>query len=186
VSAAAESAALPWVTLVAAVIAAVVAIIGALLQRRTGRETSLAAERSARAAERSARAAEESAGAATVSAEAADQRAKREEVMRIMRWAAELAISEDEGRAELGVAQLTALYDSPLLDEELLPQVDAALRAVVSASAEAIEEIEGGGLTAEVVEVGGAEAGGLPGAGSGDLSSLQGPAAAGGANGGED
>jgi hypothetical protein len=178
-NAGAESSALPWVTLVAAVIAAVVAIIGALLQRRTGRETSLAAERSARAAE-------ESANAATVSAEAADQRAKRDEVMRIMRWAAELAISEDEARAELGVAQLTALYDSPLLDEELLPQVDAALRAVVSASAEAIEEIEDGGQTAEVVEVGGAEAGRLSGTGGSDLSSVQGPAAEGGVNGGED
>ncbi len=141
-----EGGAVPWITLVAAVIAAVVGIVGALLQRRTGRETSLAAARSADAAA-------ESAYAATASAEAADERAKREEVMRIMRWAAELAISEDVGRAELGVAQLTALYDSPLLDEELLPQVDAALSAVVSASAEEIDEIEGGGQTAEVVEV---------------------------------
>ncbi|HET6562439.1 MAG TPA: hypothetical protein VFG72_11230 [Marmoricola sp.] len=159
----AEGSAVPWITLVAAVIAAVVGIIGALLQRRTGRETS-------RAAARSADAAEESAYAATVSAEAADQRAKREEVMRIMRWAAELAISEDMGRAELGVAQLTALYDSPLLDEELLPQVDAALRAVVSSSADEIEEIEGGGQTAEVVEVAGDESGPSD-AGRGDLSS---------------
>ena len=174
-NAGAESSAVPWITLVAAVIAAVVGIIGALLQRRTGRETSLAAERSARAAE-------ESASAATVSAEAADQRAKREEVMRIMRWAAELAISEDEGRAELGVSQLTALYDSPLLDEELLPQVDAALRAVVTASAEEIEEIEDEGHTAEVVEVGER----LSGTGTGDLSSMQGPATEEGASGGED
>ena len=166
----------PWVTLVAAVIAAVVGIVSALLQRRTGRETALAAARSARAAE-------ESANAATVSAEAADQRAKREEVMRIMRWAAELAISEDEGRAELGVAQLTALYDSPLLDEELLPQVDAALSAVVRASAEKIEEIEVGGQTAQVVEVGSAED--PSGTGGGDLSSKQRHAGAEGASGGE-
>jgi hypothetical protein len=167
----------PWVTLVAAVIAAVVGIVSALLQRRTGRETALAAARSARAAE-------ESANAATVSAEAADQRAKREEVMRIMRWAAELAISEDEGKAELGVAQLTALYDSPLLDEELLPQVDAALSAVVSASAEQIEEIEVEGHTAQVVEVG-AGAEDASGTDGGDLSSREEQAGAEGASGGE-
>ena len=41
----AEGSAVPWITLVAAVIAAVVGIIGALLQRKTGRETSLAAAR---------------------------------------------------------------------------------------------------------------------------------------------
>ncbi len=103
--------------------------------------------------------------------------------MRIMRWAAELAISDDEGRAELGVAQLTALYDSPLLDEELLPQVDAALSAVVRASAEAIEEIEVGGQSAQVVEVGGSDEPSDPG--GVDLSSTEDQVGAEGASGAE-
>jgi hypothetical protein len=75
--------------------------------------------------------------------------------MRTMRWAAELAVSGDAGHSVLGVAQLTALYDSPLLDEELLPQVDAALSAVVSTPAGRIDQIEEDGGTVEVVQAAG-------------------------------
>jgi hypothetical protein len=45
-----------------------------------------------------------------------DTRSKREELMRNLRWAAELAASEEERKSELGVAQLTALGESDLLD----------------------------------------------------------------------
>lgn len=38
-------------------------------------------------------------------------RSKREEVMRNLRWAAELAVSPDESKARLGVAQLRSLFD---------------------------------------------------------------------------
>ena len=57
-------------------------------------------------------------------------RSKREEVMRILRWAAELAVSDDQAHARLGVAQLGALLQSELLDEEEKDFVQAALTAV--------------------------------------------------------
>ena len=45
-----------------------------------------------------------------------EQRSRREETMRNLRWAAELAVREDDRMADLGVAQLEALLDSDLLD----------------------------------------------------------------------
>jgi hypothetical protein len=42
-------------------------------------------------------------------------RSKREELLRMLRWASELAISDDESKARLGVAQLRALLHSSLL-----------------------------------------------------------------------
>ena len=46
-----------------------------------------------------------------------ETRSKREETMRNLRWAAELAVSTDEAEAKLGVAQLNALGDSTMLDD---------------------------------------------------------------------
>jgi hypothetical protein len=57
-------------------------------------------------------------------------RAKREETMRNLRWAAELAVSLDARMADLGVAQLVALLSSNLLDESEKIFVEAALDAV--------------------------------------------------------
>jgi hypothetical protein len=70
-------------------------------------------------------------------------RAKREEVMRILRWAAELAVSDDQAHARLGVAQLGALLESELLDEEEKDFVQAALAAVVRVPVERIEQLGG-------------------------------------------
>jgi hypothetical protein len=47
-----------------------------------------------------------------------EKRSKREEVMRILRWAAELGVSADEAKARLGRAELDTLLDADLLDEE--------------------------------------------------------------------
>ena len=68
-------------------------------------------------------------------------RSKREEVMRILRWAAELAVSEDEAHARLGVAQLGTLLSSELLDEEEKDFVQAALEAVVRVPVQQIEQL---------------------------------------------
>lgn len=42
----------------------------------------------------------------------------REEAMRLMRWAVELAVSDQKIRSRAGLSALVALLDSPLLDEE--------------------------------------------------------------------
>jgi hypothetical protein len=50
--------------------------------------------------------------------------------MRTFRWAAELAVSADVGRAELGVSQLEALGDSGMLDRDQQFFVAAAVAVV--------------------------------------------------------
>ncbi len=81
-----------------------------------------------------------------------DTRSKREELMRNLRWAAELAASEEERKSELGVAQLTAHGESDLLEAGNQVFVDAALGSVIREPAEEIDEIEAAGEAAEVVE----------------------------------
>lgn len=68
-------------------------------------------------------------------------RSKREEVMRILRWAAELAVSDDQEHAQLGVAQLAALLKSNMLDDGEKDFVQAALTAVVRAPVQQIEQL---------------------------------------------
>jgi hypothetical protein len=68
-------------------------------------------------------------------------RSKREEVMRILRWAAELAVSDDQAHSRLGVAELGALLQSELLDEEEKNFVQAALTAVVRVPVGQIEQL---------------------------------------------
>lgn len=77
-------------------------------------------------------------------------RSRREEVMRTLRWAAELAISRDPGRARLGLSQLEALGDSDLLDDSQQLFIDAALAAVTRAPQ---EELRALGPGVEVIEV---------------------------------
>lgn len=59
-----------------------------------------------------------------------ERRSRREETLRSLRWAAELAVETDDRRADLGVAQLIALLDSNLLDESEKSFVEAALNTV--------------------------------------------------------
>ena len=77
------------------------------------------------------------------SARQREVRSKREEVMRILRWAAELAVSDDQAHSRLGVAELGALLQSELLDEEDKDFVQAALTAVVRVPVEQIEQFGG-------------------------------------------
>lgn len=69
-----------------------------------------------------------------------DDRSRREEVMRNLRWAAELAVSDDPGRADMGVAQLVALASSDLTDDVAQTFVDAALDAVTDEAADVVEQ----------------------------------------------
>lgn len=71
-----------------------------------------------------------------------ESRSRREETMRTMRWAAELAVSEDDARAQLGIAQLDALGVSDMLDGDLQPFIDAALECAVE---EVVGEVEASG-----------------------------------------
>jgi hypothetical protein len=88
-----------------------------------------------------------------------ETRSKREETLRVLRWAAELAVSDDDGKAKLGVSQLNALGDSDLLDDAQQLFVDAALEAVVD---EPADEIEEAGEDAEVIRLPGPGAPPLP------------------------
>lgn len=47
-----------------------------------------------------------------------DRWRKREETMRMLRWATEFAVDSDVDRARAGVLVLVGLIDSPLLDED--------------------------------------------------------------------
>lgn len=78
-----------------------------------------------------------------------ETRSRREEVMRNLRWAAELATSDEESHARLGVAELEALGRSDLLDDHQRLFIDAALEAVVRIPAREIEEL---GEDVQVVE----------------------------------
>ena len=69
-----------------------------------------------------------------------EMRSKREEVMRILRWAAEIAASDNEALARQGVAQLGALLRSDMLDDSQKDFVHAALAAVVKEPAQQIEQ----------------------------------------------
>lgn len=82
---------------------------------------------------------------------------RREETMRMLRWASEHAVSDDENEARLGVAALEALSTSELLQAPDDALLDAVLDAVLAGPVEAIEASGGEGV--RVVEVDSAEHG---------------------------
>ena len=86
-----------------------------------------------------------------------ETRSKREEVLRNLRWAAELAVSGDELKATLGLEQLQALRSSQMLSPAEEEQVDAALHAAIEGPRLAIRRRAG---DVEVVASGGAGAAG--------------------------
>ena len=75
---------------------------------------------------------------------------RREETMRMLRWASEQATSDEDAKARMGVAALAALSDSELLQEPDQALVDAVLDSILE---DPIEEIEALGDEVEVVEV---------------------------------
>jgi ribosome assembly protein YihI (activator of Der GTPase) len=59
----------------------------------------------------------------------AQRTAEHEERMRSLRWAAELAVSDVEAEARLGVLELERLGTNPAIDEHEQELIDAALEA---------------------------------------------------------
>lgn len=76
-------------------------------------------------------------------------RSRREEDMRTLRWAAELATSADDRIANLGVAELTALLGSHTIDDPEKQYVEAALDAVYDYPEDDIDAI---GSDTEAIE----------------------------------
>jgi hypothetical protein len=70
-------------------------------------------------------------------------RSKREEVLRNLRWAAELAVSEDVAKARLGIQELQALRNSKMLSPSEEGFIDAALLAAVEVPRQLIVESAG-------------------------------------------
>lgn len=71
---------------------------------------------------------------------------RREETMRMLRWAAELAASDDPARIDVGVAALDALDDSELLQGDDQAFITAVLAAVLDPE---LEEYAGGQVIQE-------------------------------------
>lgn len=94
-----------------------------------------------------------------------ETRSLREETMRNLRWAAELALDDDPKRALLGFNQLQALEVADMLDEEQKVFVTAALDAVVAEPESTIEELAGAGEDV-IVEVAGSASGEVTWAGT--------------------
>ncbi len=77
-----------------------------------------------------------------------NQVATHEELMRTLRWAAELAVSADDAEARLGVLQLERLGADPSLQPGEQELIDAALQAAQYADRLAVQSA---GPDAEVV-----------------------------------
>jgi hypothetical protein len=75
---------------------------------------------------------------------------RREETMRMLRWASEHAASADDAKSRMGLAALDALGDSELLQKPDQALVDAVIDSLLQ---EPLEEIEALGDDVEVVEV---------------------------------
>lgn len=95
-----------------------------------------------------------------------ERRSKREETIRSLRWAAELAVSLDDRMADLGVAQLAALLTSDLLDAAEKVFVEAALDAVYQ---DPQAELDALGQDAEVIQLVDTDAVRLTHQGEGDV-----------------
>jgi hypothetical protein len=73
-----------------------------------------------------------------------EARSRREEVLRNLRWAAELAVSEDRDKSALGIEELGALRDySEILSRTEAGFIAAALRVATQGPREAIGESGG-------------------------------------------
>jgi hypothetical protein len=89
-----------------------------------------------------------------------NERAKREEVGRTVRWAAEQAASQDERVRKLGVDALLAYADSDVLDDEDRRFLESVTDSVLAPTLGELEESGGGDLDGVVVTVDTEEEGG--------------------------
>ena len=80
-----------------------------------------------------------------------ETRSKREEAMRHLKWAAELAVSDDPRRADLGIRELMALAGSSLLDPEQQAFIEAAMETVYDGAEDEVAHAADEGKTVQVV-----------------------------------
>ncbi len=76
---------------------------------------------------------------------------RREETMRLLRWASEQAASSESAKARMGVAALDALSTSELLQGPDQALVDAVIDSLIEEPVEEIEQSQG---DVNVIEVG--------------------------------
>jgi hypothetical protein len=81
-----------------------------------------------------------------------ERRSRREEVMRVLRWAAELAVSPDEAKVQLGVAQLRSLLGSKIIGEDEKDFVASALGDRIGPLRDQIRQMEQRGEEVRVIE----------------------------------
>lgn len=81
-----------------------------------------------------------------------ETRSRREETMRNLRWAAELAVRDDDRMSSLGVDQLVALLDSDLLGDLEKGFVEAALATVIADPVEQLDDLDEQGEDVEAVQ----------------------------------
>jgi hypothetical protein len=91
-----------------------------------------------------------------------EARSKREEVLRNLRWAAELAVCDDVDKARLGTYELQALRESKMLSSTEEGLIDAALRATIAVPRQAIAQSADVAAVEVVVTTGPAVTGEIP------------------------
>jgi hypothetical protein len=132
-----------WLAILSLALAPVLALVGAVfgawLQRRSAKD-SLANAVATRVDQR-------------LGALELDKWRRREETMRMLRWASEHAVSRDARLSDLGVTTLIALKDSnpSLLQQEDRAIVDAVLEAINRPTVSAYDEIVESGDSPVVV-----------------------------------
>lgn len=67
-----------------------------------------------------------------------EERSRREETLRMLRWAAELAVAQDPRKAVLGIKELQSLGASDLLDDSQQVFVDGAIEAAQARGKQAL------------------------------------------------
>lgn len=105
-----------WLSIVLAVLTLTGVLASAFFLRETGRE-------------------------ARTSAAESDRRNKREETMRTLRWAAERAVSKQDGECRLGIAALDSLGGSDWLEAEDQDLIDAVIGSVTTRAAAAYRAV---------------------------------------------
>lgn len=130
----AGSSGVQWVTLAVAVVAAGAAIWAAVLQRKTGKESVKQAGASAIAAGESAKTAKEA-------ADEIDEWRKREESMRMLRWAIDHAISPTPTVSAAGLEALEVLRSHRELVQPVdVLFIDQVIEAIVEVIASQIDD----------------------------------------------
>jgi hypothetical protein len=118
-----------WLTLVVGLIALVGAIFSAVLVRRTGKESNVIAQLDQLNSR--------------IEAMELDKWRRREETMRMLRWASEKAVDQAEKARYLGIAALTALGVSELLQKEDRAFIESVMDAVIQEPVAEYHEVEG-------------------------------------------